>query len=106
MKTNYITVIAAVFLLASCVSGEQKYSPSTLYANQTNTKIIAKSKDQVWDSFIPALSSKFFVINNIDKASGLINVSYSGDPEKYVDCGQQHSSVKNARGERTYDLPL
>jgi len=28
------------------------------------------------------------VINNLDKASGLINVSYSGDPARYIDCGR------------------
>jgi hypothetical protein len=29
----------------------------------------------------------FFVISNLDKASGLINISYSGDPARFVDCG-------------------
>jgi hypothetical protein len=38
------------------------------------------------------------------QASGLINVSYSGDPERYIDCGRITSYVKNARGERTYDF--
>jgi hypothetical protein len=45
------------------------------------------------------------VINNLDKSSGLINVSYNGDPENYIDCGRLTSYVKNARGERTYDFP-
>jgi hypothetical protein len=42
---------------------------------------------------------------NLDKSSGLINISYSGEPEKYIDCGRVISYVKNARGERTYDFP-
>ena len=54
---------------------------------------------------IPALGKQFFIINNLDKESGLINISYSGDPETYVDCGRIKSYVKNARGERTYDFP-
>jgi hypothetical protein len=45
------------------------------------------------------------VINNLDKSSGFINLSYSGNPEAYVDCGRVVSYVKNARGERTYDFP-
>jgi len=48
------------------------------------------------------MGQKFFVINNMDKESGFINVSYSGDPELYVDCGSATSYVKNAAGERTY----
>lgn len=54
---------------------------------------------------MPALGSSFFVINNIDKESGFINVSYSGNPEKYVDCGIIDSYVENVRGKRTYRFP-
>ena len=54
---------------------------------------------------VPALAKKFFVINNIDKESGLINLSYSGNPANFIDCGRIKSYVKNARGERTYDFP-
>lgn len=54
---------------------------------------------------MPELGKQFFVINNLDKSSGLINISYSGDPEKYIDCGNITSFVKNARGERTYNFP-
>lgn len=54
---------------------------------------------------MPELSKKFFVINTIDKQSGLINISYSGNPESYIDCGQASSYVKNFRGERSYQFP-
>lgn len=67
--------------------------------------VINKPRDSVWNAAVPQLGKRFFVINNLDKASGLINISYSGDPEKYVDCGRIVSFVKNARGERTYDFP-
>jgi hypothetical protein len=32
-------------------------------------------------------------------------LSYTGDPERYVDCGEITSYVKNLRGERTYRFP-
>jgi len=63
---------------------------------------IPKPREAVWAATIPALGKRFFVINNLDQSSGLINVSYSGDPEWYIDCGTISSYVKNARGERTY----
>lgn len=62
-------------------------------------------RDAVWNSAVPKLGKQFFVINNLDKSSGLINLSYSGDPESYVDCGRIISYVSNARGARTYDFP-
>ena len=71
----------------------------------TNQKTINEPRETVWNASVPQLGKQFFVINNLDKSSGLINVSYSGDPERYVDCGHITSYVKNARGERTYDFP-
>ena len=60
----------------------------------------------MWDDMIPKIAEKFYVINNIDKSSGLINISYSGNPEAYIDCGSGESYVKNLKGERTYRFPL
>lgn len=78
--------------------------PSTSAVPGQNIKIVEKSRDAVWAASVPALGKQFFVINNLDKASGLMNVSYTGDPERYIDCGRITSFVKNAQGERTYDF--
>jgi hypothetical protein len=95
---------AALTLLSACAGHVDFVGPST--ARSTNNSIeISKSREAVWAATIPALGKQFFVINNLDQSSGLINVSYSGDPEKYIDCGTVSSYVKNARGERTYTFP-
>jgi len=100
--------IFALLLLGAFVSGcagKLDYlRPNIQNTQSTNFKIIDKPRDVVWSSGVPELGKQFFVINNLDKSSGLINISYSGDPEKYVDCGRIVSYVKNARGERTYDF--
>jgi hypothetical protein len=70
-----------------------------------NSVVINKPFEQVWSQSIPKIGKSFFVINNIDKSSGILNLSYNGDPEEYIDCGNIHSYVKNLRGERTYDFP-
>ncbi|TVZ54185.1 hypothetical protein FBZ81_107204 [Azospirillum brasilense] len=101
MRVGTIGVFLASALLANC-AGKVDYTPPQVYSNATNTKAINKTKEQVWSELIPALSKDFFVINNLDKSSGLINVSYAGDPSSYIDCGTITSYVKNARGERTY----
>jgi hypothetical protein len=90
--------------LAGC-AGTLKYDPPIGVAPITSTKELGRSRDEVWASMVPALGKQFFVINNLDKSSGLVNVSYSGDPERYVNCGWITSSVKNARGERSYSFP-
>ncbi|MEN9367898.1 MAG: hypothetical protein RL489_2256 [Pseudomonadota bacterium] len=90
--------------LAGCAGKVDYIRPTTQISLGQNTKLIQKPRDAVWATSVPALSKQFFVINNLDKTSGLINLSYSGDPEKYIDCGRITSFVKNAQGERTYDF--
>lgn len=97
--------LVALLILAGCAGKLDYVRPSTLPSSANNTKIVDKSREAVWNSSVPELGKQFFVINNLDKSSGLINVSYNGDPEKYIDCGRVISYVKNARGERTYDFP-
>lgn len=97
--------IAAVALaaLAGC-AGKQEYIRPTATSPVEITKTINRPRSEVWDKAVPQLGKQFFVINNLDKSSGLINLSYSGDPERYIDCGRVISFVKNARGERTYNF--
>lgn len=104
MKKLIFTLLLSVLLLSGC-AGRQEYRPPNSLTPFNNSVEIDKSKDEIWKIIVPALGKNFFVINNLDKESGIINISYSGDPEKYVDCGYIESYVKNARGERTYYFP-
>jgi hypothetical protein len=94
-----------VAVLAGCAGKVDYIRPSVQVAQGQNTKTINRPREAVWATSVPALGKQFFVINNLDKSSGLINLSYTGDPEKYIDCGRITSFVKNAQGERTYDFP-
>ena len=94
-------MLGAALLISGC-AGKVDYQAPVQPASLENSKTVGKSKEQVWTALIPKLSEKFFVINNLDKSSGFINISYAGSPSTYVDCGYISSYVKNARGERTY----
>jgi hypothetical protein len=100
------TAVATLsILLTGCITGGFGYTPPATRSKPIeSTKTIERPLDAVWKDSVAELGKNFFVINNIDKSSGLINVSYSGDPEKYVDCGFITSKVKNARGERNYNF--
>jgi hypothetical protein len=90
--------------LAGCVSGAAQYSAPAAYHTNLNTVVVAHQRDAAWQAAVPKLSKEFFVINTIDKSSGIVNISYSGDPSKYVDCGRIHTEVKDIHGERVYDF--
>ncbi|RCK24713.1 hypothetical protein [Thalassospira lucentensis] len=102
MRFQSALIVSAVTILLSACSGKLEYTPPTHTTKTTNSVIVERSKKDVWADFIPRLSKEYFVINNLDKDSGLVNVSYTGNPQKYVDCGYIHSYVKNAAGERNY----
>ena len=102
MKTLIIAL--AAMLLTACAGKIDYIRPTATVAPGSNSKVIDKPREAVWSAAVPELGKRFFVINNLDKSSGLINISYTGDPEKYVDCGRIISFVKNARGERTYNF--
>lgn len=97
----FVFIAFFVVLLSGC-AGTYEYSRPASDYKPNNSIEISKSREEVWRRAVPALGREFFVINNLDQSSGLINLSYTGDPEKYIDCGTVSSTVKNARGERAY----
>lgn len=101
---NTLTILAAATLLAGC-AGKVAYTPPESHSYSSNEKTINQPLDQVWARAIPALGKDFFVINNLDKDSGLVNISYGGDPERYLDCGVVESEVTNIHGTRHYRFP-
>jgi hypothetical protein len=54
---------------------------------------------------VASLGKSWFVINTIDRASGLINLTFRGRPDDHLECGRVMSRVKNLAGTRTYDFP-
>ncbi|WP_275289320.1 hypothetical protein [Halomonas elongata] len=100
-----ILALVATTTLVGCAGRIDYAPPSQPPASTDNMVTINKPKSEVWEESIPSIGKSYFVINNLDKDSGLINISFSGDPEKYIDCGTVESYVMNARGERTYRFP-
>lgn len=93
-----------LLLVAGCASSNLSYTEPPHTQKVEISKTIKKPRDVVWAAAVPALGKDFFVINNMDKASGLINVSYSGDPHAFVDCGHISASFSNLRGTQDFDF--
>jgi len=54
-----------------------------------NEATIQAPYTKVWDHLVRELSKSFFVINNIDKESRIINLSVNTNaPKEYIDCGK------------------
>jgi hypothetical protein len=100
-----IASLLAIAFISGCAGKFSEVRLNTATSPSANYRVIDKPREVVWDASVPELGKQFFVVNNLDKSSGLIGISYSGNPEKFIDCGNITSYVKNTQGERTYDFP-
>jgi hypothetical protein len=95
MKSKLV-VIAIMLFASGCAAAQGintvKYDPPTP-PKVKNEVVIAKPYTEVWDELVKELSKSFYVINNIDKESHIINISVnSNQPARYADCGKTHRS--------------
>jgi hypothetical protein len=105
-------MIKLAMLLTLLISGcaTLSYSPPAGGSRGENVATRPPSREAFWKLFVSNLSGEFFVINNLDKETGLINVSYSGDPEQFVDCGlititsPDNRQFPASRGSESYNL--
>ena len=103
--TMFSFLLVLVLSLTGCIGGKATYSDPWSVQESKTSIISPLAMDIVWKKMVSGIGDSFFVINNIDKESGFINVSYSGDPCKFVDCGRINSDVSNAAGKRNHNFP-
>lgn len=102
MKKNIVLIIPLLLIYGCGTTSNINYVEPKVISPQTNITLAA-TKDTIWPKLVKNLSSNFFVINNLEKDSGLINVSFSSStPEDYMTCGKSTRYFKNLRGENTY----
>ncbi|WP_137917946.1 hypothetical protein [Hydrogenophaga sp. 2FB] len=104
-----VTLLASLLLIGGCATqgtSTHHYSESVKrkIANETT---VDGAYSAVWDVLVRDLAKSFYVINNIDKESRIINVSFtSTDADDYVDCGRtQRTFAEGERVER-YDYAV
>jgi hypothetical protein len=84
-------IAIAIPLVAGCATqgvNTYTYTPATSHIIK-NEKTVPRPHAAVWDELVRELSKSFYVINNIERESRIINVSFnSNSPSDYVDCGR------------------
>ena len=97
---RYLLPLAAVCVtLAGCATSTNSYVPP-METKFENSRRISQPFDSTWDKLVRGLSGDFFVINNIDKSSRIINISFSSNrPSEFANCGRTTRTFTNARGE-------
>lgn len=81
------------FVLMGCATNETlpesiSYSPPSVKPTPLEEATVAASYDAVWSALINHVSSSFFSIENFEKESGLITLSFgASNISDYVNCG-------------------
>jgi hypothetical protein len=81
---------ASLLALAGCTAaGTSGFQNTTPEPVRVESRVVVDDPfDAVWDRLVGQLSSSSYVIENADKASQTIDLSFSTDhPEEYADCG-------------------
>lgn len=111
MKFFYLIGILLLLGLTGCAkpgSFTDTLVPAPEY-NVVNEKYVDSDPSVVWDKIVGEISKSYFMINNIDKESRIINISFaSNEADDYVDCGTSHVNVQmsslNKIGRPQYDI--
>jgi hypothetical protein len=108
MKRVYTLYLLIMVFLAGCASpgmSTRQYQPPEPNKIE-NEKKVAKSFDETWDVLVAGLTKSVYVINNIDKASRIINFSFSSDaPELYLNCGTSYRNYSRGKENQSYTYP-
>jgi hypothetical protein len=109
MKKALSVVIIGSISLSGCatngISTKDRTEPTQpAFAYE---KTFSKSQGEVWDKLVKNMAKSFFVINNIDKESRIINLSYSSNrPQDYVDCGRMKRTYSDAKTTESYEYGI
>jgi hypothetical protein len=86
-----LVILWSTLQLTGCavpIQSTANYVDPVLLEHVANQLVLDEEFDVVWNKLISGLSSEFFVITNVEKASGLITLDFStNEPERFVDCG-------------------
>ena len=91
-----LSSLIMIIILSSCAVKEEKLTenvgkyvpPNIADTNFKNSLIINKNFDEIWTSVIDFVDDSFFKIENLEKDSGLLALSFgSKEVEKFIDCG-------------------
>ncbi len=109
MKSKFV-VLAIVSFVSGCATTQGintvKYDPPTP-AKVKNEVVIVKPYKEVWNELVKELSKSFYVINNIDKKSHIINISFNfNQPANYADCGKTHRSYTQGGSKEGFDYDV
>ena len=106
MNLKYLALVVALSGCATQGTNSSQYSEGSR-TKVSNEATVDAGYSAVWDALVRDLAKSFYVINNIDKESRIINVSFtSSEAENYVDCGRTQRTFTEGTLVNRYDYAV
>lgn len=97
-------LLVLVVLITGCSTA--RYTAPSAPQKPSFTTVINEGYDQTWEAVIDHVSSTFFAIENFEKESGLITVTFgSDDPDEFINCGNHFVKITRNYRTQTFDGP-
>ena len=87
MKKTTISILFVGIFLASCATAPNITYIEPIQKDYSKNLEFNKSSEDVWSALVDYAAESFFAINTYEKDSGLMTLSFTSTPERYVDCG-------------------
>lgn len=90
---------------ASTGSGGVQYRQPEAAPESRFSRTVDKPREAAWKALAAGVEKSPFTLQSANREGGAMTLMYSGDPERYVDCGRVVSQVKQSGAKREYDFP-
>lgn len=91
-----LIIVGSILLFTNCTSIKAIYKPPIEGEHSLSkySKVIDKTFDNVWDALINYAAGTFFGIDNFEKESGLLTLSFgASNPEDYITGGYWKTDI-------------
>ena len=105
---KFISVFMLILLSGCATQGKSGMQYTDGKQEKVENEVTVDGSSSVlWDKLVGDLAKSFYVINNIDKESRIINVSFnSNSPTEFVDCGQTSRSYSEGENIENYEYDV
>ena len=87
-KILSMTIVITIVSACTVLTQQGTYTPPDLSNVGNYSETIDKNFDETWTAVIDFVSTSSFAIDNFEKDSGLITLSFgASDHSRYIDCG-------------------
>lgn len=94
----FASLFAVALLLTGCGVTQPTYTPPEESAIESTSVTVDAEFDEAWSTLIDYASQRFFAIDSFEKDSGLLTLTFSSDPSRFIDCGMYETDGPSYEG--------